>query len=173
MEDEIKEILECLKKEDNYWSKQEHNYAFPDYYSLNREDLHLLLDYITNLQHQISLMKEDIREGKEINSELQQENHELKSKLECYENGAYYSSKVDELEQENERLKQELVKIPRAKMEYDLELEDYKSRCEKAIEYIKQNSQMTDLNIYGIEDVLCFKGNADKLLNILQNGSDE
>ena len=52
------------------------------------EDEDLLLDYITNLQ---------------------QENHELKSKLECYENGVYYSSKVDELTEENERLKEQMV----------------------------------------------------------------
>lgn len=32
---------------------------------------------------------------------LQQENHNLKSQLECYENGVYYSSKVDELQQIN------------------------------------------------------------------------
>lgn len=80
---------------------------------LSYEETHLLLDYITNLQ---------------------QENHELKSKLECYENGAYYSSKVDELEQENERLKEKTKEQSLLLIDYqDMEqrYNDYKSRCEK------------------------------------------
>lgn len=52
---------------------------------LSQKENKALLDYITNLQ---------------------QENHELKSKLECYENGVYFSSEVDRLQQENERLKE-------------------------------------------------------------------
>lgn len=157
MNDEIKEILDSVKLEVN----SAKNWIEP--LGLNRGAWNKLLDYITKLQ-------EDIRTGQEINSELQQENHELKSKLECYENGAYYSSKVDELEQENERLKQELVKIPRAKMEYDLELEDYKSRCEKAIEYIKNTiySDITGLEKHNITEFWF----VNDLLNILQNGDD-
>ena len=91
---------------------------------LSQKENKALLDYITNLQ---------------------QENHELKSKLECYENGVYYSSKVDELEQENE---------------------DYKSRCEKAIEYInKQNDWVKNIRYKLLK--------TEDLLNILQNGSDD
>lgn len=48
---EIEEILNMLKKEDDYWSEKKHDYPFPDYYSLNREDLHLLLSYIEQLQN--------------------------------------------------------------------------------------------------------------------------
>lgn len=37
----------------------------------------------------------------------------------------------------------------------------------KAIEYIKEHSEMTDLQICGIENVLAFRGSATKLLEIL------
>ena len=50
MNKEIEELLNTLKKEDDYWSKRKHDYPFPDYYSLNREDLHLLLSYIEKLE---------------------------------------------------------------------------------------------------------------------------
>lgn len=96
---------------------------------LSQKENKTLLDYITNLQ---------------------QENHELKSKLECYENGVYYSSKVDELEQENE---------------------DYKSRCEKAIEYNKEivNNYLEEDNCEYCDGRYA---TAKHNLNILQNGSE-
>lgn len=53
---------------------------------------------------------------------------------------------LKKLEQENKQLK-----------------EDKK----KAIEYIKEHSEMTDLQICGIENVLAFRGSATKLLEIL------
>jgi hypothetical protein len=34
-------------------------------------------------------------------------------------------------------------------------------------EYIEKHSQMTDLQIYGIENVLSFRGSVEKLLEIL------
>lgn len=48
------------------------------------------------------------------------------------------------------------------------ELEDYKSRCEKAIEYCKSYSCWEDEDGTFHETNLCI----DDLLNILQNGSD-
>lgn len=110
MNNEIKEILYVLK-----------HIVIGRASRLTCREADKLLDYITNLQ---------------------QENHELKSKLECYENGAYYSSKVDELEQENERLKektkeQSLLLIDYQDMEQRYNI--YKYRCEKAVEYIKNN----------------------------------
>lgn len=45
-------------------------------------------------------------------------------------------------------------------------------RINKAIEYINTHSEMTDIQIYGIENVLAFRGSLEKLLNILQ-GSDK
>lgn len=123
-----------------------------------------LLDYITNLQ---------------------QENHELKSKLECYENGVYYSSKVDELEQENEILKKlckewkenhKAVCIQRDNILDNIVKDtekriDYKSRCEKAIEYNKEivNNYLEEDNCEYCDGRYA---TAKHNLNILQNGSD-
>lgn len=90
------------------------------------ENAYTLLDYITNLQ---------------------QENHKLKSKLECYENGAYYSSKVDELEQENERLK-----------------EEYKNKLDKTLEVLQYELQFQTGGCYH---------RLSNLFDYLQNGSDD
>lgn len=85
-----------------------------------------ILDYVDTKDHLLDLFN--------YITNLQQENHELKSKLECYENGVYYSSKVDELEQENERLKEwnkdllneniELENIRKEAIEYNKEIVD-------------------------------------------------
>lgn len=110
---------------------------FLKYQDLTRGEINLLLDYITNLQQEIN--------------KLTAESTEWESK--CYD-----------LQQENERLKEELVKIPRAKMEYDLELDDYKSRCEKASDNLKRN--------YWIKEHEHNDDVVNMTLNILQNGSD-
>jgi L-lysine 2,3-aminomutase len=47
------------------------------------------------------------------------------------------------------------------------ENKELKERIDKAIEYIKTHSEMTDLQICGIENVLAFRGNLEKLLEIL------
>lgn len=65
MSDEIKEILEILKK-----------CEFGA--CITKHDSRVLLYYITNLQ---------------------KENKHLKSELECYENGLYFSSEVDKLQE--------------------------------------------------------------------------
>lgn len=151
MNKEIKEILDSWKLGIEKGIDKNGIYVGGLCYSW--EQLSLLLDYITNLQ---------------------QENHELKSKLECYENGVYYSSKVDELEQENERLKETNVYCNRTdcvgrikdSRKYNSiyqEKEDYKSRCEKASEYIKEHYPTSTIND---------QDDKYNLLNILQNGSD-
>lgn len=98
-----------------------------------------ILDLITNLQHQISLMKEDIREGKEINGELQQENKRLKEDLKGQEN---------------------------LTLSYCKSEQDYKSRCEKAIEMLKEIHKI----LPGTYNQLLIE--ITQTLNILQNGSD-
>lgn len=51
--------------------------------------------------------------------------------------------------------------------------EIYKARIDKAIEYIKEHSEMTDLQIYGIENVLAFRGSLKELLEILGDKENE
>ena len=92
----------------------------------------------------------------------------------------YYITK---LQQENERLKKENKHIFANVNDDELlisnainyaEAQDYKSRIEKAVEYIKKNklynfSYDKEEIFYTVSD----KKARNKLLNILQNGSDE
>lgn len=81
-------------------------------------------------------------------------------------------------EYEITNLKEELKGIKSnfdIQLEYDKELENYKSRCEKAIDFVKKESkkcysnQITDNSTKVIGN---FMWHTDKLLNIL-NGGDE
>ena len=110
-----------------------------------------VLDYITKL-------REDIRTGQEIIGELQQENERLK----------------DIVVEKDSQIKEIILQ----KRDYtavnilEMKLEDYKSRCEKAIELIKND--WYKLNTLDIEH--CINLGKDiriDLLNILQNGSDD
>lgn len=155
MNDEIKLMLNIIKDVSEHKEGSRNGLMI-----LSCKDYETLYDYITNLQ---------------------QENHELKSELECYENGAYYSSKVDELEQENERLKEKTKEQSLLLIDYqDMEqrYNDYKSRCEKAVEYINvsieegnyfEDDIATDISEPTYDKYV----NSNSLLNILQNGSEE
>lgn len=86
--------------------------------------------------------------------ELQQENEELKKNQRYYKNGVF-------------------------SLEYDKEtlsdmVDDYKSRIEKAVEYIKEHIQKYDIDgSIGDFDEFDMLTKPNYLLNILQNGSDE
>ena len=91
---------------------------------------------------------------------------------------------ITNLQQENERLRikcdlltgKKIVELDKKAKQIKIkaiEQQDYKSRIEKAVEYLKEHSQKTDLNIYGIENVLSFRGSVNDLLNILNGRSDE
>ena len=148
MNNEIKEILEKLKNKDNDIK----GINFLKYQDLTRGEINLLLDYITNLQQD--------------NKILAKRNNELKNiKDERFHN----------LQQENERLKETNVYCNRTdcigrikdSRKYDSvyqEKEDYKSRCEKASEYIKEHYPTSTIND---------QDDKYNLLNILQNGSEE
>lgn len=145
MTEEIKEILEALKPHNNIKE-------YPLY--LNRKQQDLLYDYITNLQRE----KSDICKNRLAiaieRDKLQQENEHLKNRLE---------NKLTSEELVN-MLNQELVRQNKC----------YKSRCEKAIEYI-----MTELiTEWDIKNDGCVSGSdlpidaITPILNILQ-GSDK
>ena len=141
MNDEIKEILDYLTKFIN--DKEEiTKYGC----EISVKQAKQLLDYITNLQ---------------------QENERLKSELECYENGVYFSSKVDELERENERLK---IQVSAREELYEYS----QSRIEKAVEYIKKHIEKCNIDGYeGKFDNFDIFTKPQKLLNILNGRSDE
>lgn len=157
MTEEIKEILDYLKPKYDIVDELGN-----DYKKVKFKNCKLLLDYITNLQQENDELKES---NKRLNSVI----NDLKKPVNYYQ----YASKY--VKDENERLKEQLqnkgiVKTcencewfgtcPHSYREYD-----YKSRCEKAIEYIHKMwlAKLTP------DTVSKTKGD---LLNILQ-GSDE
>ena len=108
---------------------------------------------------------EDFKKIKEQNNDLRKIYRNTYNKL--FENGndelaRYFQAQIDDCP----------TFYVEPIIDYAKEWKDYKSRCEKAVEYIKEHSQMTDLNIHGIENVLSFRGSVDSLLNIL-NGRSE
>ena len=87
---------------------------------------------------------------------LQQENESLKEQLEYLRSGEYLNQVKWERDL-NENLNQTM----------SIELINYKSRCEKAIEYIK------DTTFFGLRSGKTFMSKyLNDLLSILQNGSD-
>ena len=148
MNNEIKEMLDLI----NELVKISPNKGS---YGISHKKWKQLLDYITNLQHQISLMEEDIRESKEINGELQQENEKNK------EYSEFYKDMSDKWKDMSNIFKKSC--------------DDYKSRCEKGIEYINKNkhlSMFADCREPEEEWNYDLECSANDLLNILQNGSD-
>ena len=141
MSDEIKEILDF-----DFASQGER-------IDINEYERDILKDYITNLQQENERLKK--LEYKFFYCSEDEENFTLEDYLEL-------GNKVYDLEQENERLKvncnlgYEELKVAR----------NYKSRCEKAVEYVKtiQESEK-NINPYILH--------APTLLNILQGGKDE
>lgn len=93
---------------------------------------------------------------------MNREIKELKAKLEMYENGVYYSSENDKLQEEIERLQAELDKtrLSELKKEY---------RIFKAIEYINDNLYAVGNDVNGSD--LPYDEAIQPLLDIL-HGSD-
>lgn len=134
MSEEVKEILEALKRCDNTYLKIENSNGEKEYEYHQVNDLRLdgyhsqlLLDYITNLQTK------------------------YENQIHRYMNLKEYTTNLQE---KNERL--------------NTELNAYKSRCEKANEYIKSFYETPeDIDAYDITYYW-----ADKVMGIL-NGGDE
>ena len=164
MTEEIKEILHLLKRCDNTYLKIENSNGEKEYEYHQVNDLRLdgyhsqlLLDYITNLQQENEFLKLN-------NPEMNIEHFRI-----IKEN----KRKIDNLRKQNKELNRmcELY----SKSLYNAELTDYKSRCEKAIEYIENNKKETSSHFNGKEYVyrnFTLYCEPNDLLNIL-NGSDE
>lgn len=145
MKDEIKEILEGL----NHISNSGENASI----EFNSKDCKLLSNYITNLQEELKSANESI---------------------------TWWTNRFNAVEKENKKLKETNVYCNRTdcigrikdSRKYDSvyqEKEDYKSRIDKAIEYL------TDKNREFSEDCyykVCELTETEDLLNIL-NGSDK
>ena len=181
MNDEIKEILDYLKK---IADRPEVNYSTPNgrvnetienIALIRATDCKILLDYITKLQqeneHLITELNRYIHYSKTTGiEELMQENERLKEEIKFIEdiNHKNLGERI-RLQQENERLKKELEDKcwDEANIRADilLEQDDYKSRCEKASDNLKRN--------YWIKEHEHNDDVVNMTLNILQNGSDD
>ena len=150
---EIREYISCPQFGDNHYGK----------WGALRLDQRIkikqILDYITNLQQEIKEANDSITWWTNRFKAVERDNRELK--------------------QENERLKEELFKSVN-NTNNSMELtEDYKSRCEKAIEYIENEMpylEEPDEEIERIDgSIYMTMKEYDKniILNILQNGSEE
>ena len=154
----INELIEKLKKCDDLHDRCD--------YLIEHDEITYLLDYITNLQQENSNLKFS---NQALNNELGLKLYELdhldekRNELKKDELKEYVK-----LQQENERLKE--IKPCMINFQECYVIKDYKSRCEKASEYIKEHIRIDDEYPDYMEMLI---EERDNLLNILQNGSDE
>lgn len=173
MNDEIKEIFNDTKE----FIKDLDDKSI---YGIPISELRQLLDYITNLEDTLIDKQECIDAYSEIINNRDEKITNLQQIEEDHKQAnAVLMQELTNLEIENERLKaiwkdtNVIVKDNKTLVmntnAYDT-LEDYKSRCEKAIEYIKND--WYSKNTVNIDNVVIGNWRID-LLNILQNGSEE
>ena len=153
MNDEIKEILQAMAK------IQFHGTDL----ALENKDTKILLDYITNLQQENQRLEENNQNMQEEMARVWEENQKLKE-------ANVYCNRTDCIGRIKDSRKYDSV--------YQ-EKEDYKSRCEKAVEYIMvdyndckkliDKDDITDLTDSYWQGVAI---TSRDLLNILQNGDD-
>ena len=145
----IKEILDKLKDENNYQVDCNDGSAFKELFA---NDINLLLDYITNLQEEIH-KKEAMYDSLAVDYRLAQE------KIDQYENpddltlfymwlDAKAKDKMKELETINTSLKQTNAML-------SLLGENYKTKCENAKIYIKEHSNnlIEYLDVFEVKDL--------------------
>ena len=162
MNDEIKEILAYFEK----YVKT--TYMHDSEPMLNWKDLKIVLDYITNLQQENQELNKENEKWWAIIKDNEQEIKDL-----CLENS--------KLEQENERLKETikentvLVKDENGNyQECNINPLDYKSRIEKAVEYLKERESNTDEYIKTINmSRNCYIIEQEEVIDILNGRSDE
>ena len=129
MNDEIKEMLDYFQKDvDKYeeskkYLMQKYGYDEETIDNICQHERHIntkkLLDYITNLQQRFDSLMEAHKICDELNEDLQEENKRLLKQIEN-------------------------ISLDEANIRADilLEQQDYKSRIEKAVEYIKKHHAM-------------------------------
>ena len=129
------------------------------------DNITITCDFISNVESLENQIKQQYNtmyaqlkdEYEEEIKDLQQENERLKEALNCKE---YFSSTMPE---DTEFVILTKNNYDRQQKDIQLELIDYKFRCEKAIEYIENQTSLFDK---------CYFSGFKDLLNILQNGSD-
>lgn len=141
MNDEIKEILEHIQyviDEDDYWE-------------VTKVTLKPLLDYITNLQQR--------------SVEIGEYNTLVNKYNEIYKENKRLKKQYDNLSEEHELVRCDLHNAWSWEKGTRKELEDYKSRCEKINEILKESPDFNYSN-----DYIILKR---RIEGIIQNGSDD
>lgn len=136
MKDEIKEILEDIKRHLDYVEATKQA-------SIRDNEMKVMYDYITTLQE----------ENKKLRCRLEDENKN-------------YKRAIEYLHEENQELKADYG--TKAQIERDT----YKTRNEKAIEYIEEHIKY-EHDGYNFYSYHLYNFNKDDLLNLLQGKSDE
>jgi len=126
---------------------------------LNKEKLNQLKDYITNLQQENERLKLEIERLNDVLVHKPDEKITLKTQ-DGKEMFIIQSERIDMQEELN-----------KANMQLMTQLQDYKSRCEKAVEYIQNHQLVFELSSKKVISQW-FDMFYKDILNIL-NGSDE
>lgn len=117
-------------------------------YSLTPTESNLLVLYLKELQQENKKLKENAENNGKLvdkvkweNMLLKKENQELKSKLELYKNGVYFSSEVDEKDKQIDKLKKkyENAVADYEKIEFEKEqLNSLVNSCQEVIRQLKK-----------------------------------
>lgn len=152
MSNEIKEILDKLRSDDYY----EKEYQKSIYYE---RDLKKLKDYIINLQQENDNKYWKI---KKLNEQLNDLTDDWISR----------GKKIEDLQQENERLKTENALVSDRNNDYRRTKEYYKSIVEKSTEYIEHSWWLRTEVVYDTSKDLK-DWEVKELYDILQGGKDD
>lgn len=127
-----------------------------------------LMDKLDEQEKRIKELETINEEHRKLNGELREENKELKmTNLALADD--ITKNKIIKQEALTECCGIPIGEIPMLKIQND----EYKTRIDRAIEYIKEKSEEVELNFYGFPDkITSFRGSVSVLLNILQNGEE-
>ena len=153
MNNDIKEILKDMDLVVNFDK-------VPIFYT--KDKIRILLDYITNLQKERNNLKTSLDESQEVVADYKRENDKLKEELKSANASiTWWNNRYNALEKHNKKLNLEAQKY------FDLlmDSENYKARCDKAIEYMNEEMSKLPFSSY---TYYC-----GKLLNILQGDDKE
>lgn len=157
-DEEIKEILNRLEKIGYYASVPKELAYMPT--NITPQECKTILDYITNLQQENERLKLEIERLNDVLVHKPDEKITLKTQ-DGKEMFIIQSERIDMQEELN-----------KANMQLMTQLEDYKSRCKKAVEYINYCDDLSVINDYSFNEKPVIEKRAKKdLLNTL-NGKE-
>ena len=127
IEDALHTLLHCSLKDTEYETQV--------------EQYKLVRDYITNLKKENKQLNSLVNSCQEEIERLTKENQELKSKLELYENGVYFSSKVDEKDKQIDKLKEWINIVQQNKDNKHLEPFISTDELDELLDILKKGSE--------------------------------